>query len=372
MITNTILCGDSLSVLREMPDESVQTCVTSPPYWGLRDYGNEGQIGLEKTPEEYIEKMTKVFSEIKRVLRDDGTLWLNIGDSYAGSGRGRDADGTWNPGQGGSKQATNNGSTIGRQVNSKSLSRNAIEEGAIGNAWGYKQKDLIGIPWMLAFALRSDGWYLRSDIIWHKPNPMPESVTDRPTKSHEYIFLLSKSKNYYYDADAIKEPITDSTTIRMLQNVEAQTGKQWTPQMAKRPNGVNRNRELGYDSKENKLRGHKNMQPDGQEPNSIHVRRTEGMMDLPYAIRNKRSVWTVPTMPYKGAHFATFPEALITPCILAGAPEGGIVLDPFAGSGTTLAVAKAHNRKYIGIELNPEYIKLAEKRLSKVPENLFA
>lgn len=273
-----IYTGDALAVLRKMTAASVQTCVTSPPYWGLRDYGVKGQIGLEKTPGEYVEKLVTVFREVRRVLKDDGTLWLNLGDSYAGGGPHHGAKNT-------GKSATNRGSITG-------IDRLPIA--------GLKSKDLVGIPWRVAFALQSDGWYLRSDIIWAKPNPMPESVRDRPTKAHEYLFLLSKSPRYYYDADAIREPCVDG--MRMP--------KKWN-----NPKG-----------------------------------------------KNKRTVWTITPKPYRGAHFATFPPQLIEPCILAGAPAGGVVLDPFSGAGTTAIVAEQHGRRAIGIELNPAYVELTAKR----------
>lgn len=348
---NQILHGNSINKLRELTDKSSQCCITSPPYWGLRDYGHVDQIGLETTPEEYVRKLVEIFSEVKRVLRDDGTLWVNIGDSYASI-------------SGGYRQPHGNSSILSKKTQS------AVIDSKMKIPAGLKPKDLVGIPWMVAFALRADGWYLRSDIIWAKPNPMPESVTDRPTKSHEYIFLLSKSQRYYYDADAIKEQGMGRTdTSEGSKGILGGSG--WKSKKADRPNGVNLNCELGYDPKENRMRSHKNMQPDGQTPNSIHERRTEGMVDLSYVVRNKRSVWSVPTMPYKGAHFATFPEDLITPCILAGAPINGIILDPFFGSGTVGACAKRFGRKYIGIELNEKYIKLAEKRIGSVSENLF-
>ena len=299
--------GDALETLKQMEDESIHCCVTSPPYWGLRDYGIEGQIGLEKTPEEYVSKIVEVFREVKRVLRDDGTLWLNIGDSYAGSGRG----------------------PTGRNGIGNQEKRQGFHSPKVVIPTGLKPKDLVGIPWMVAFALRADGWYLRQDIIWHKPNPMPESVTDRPTKAHEYIFLLSKSQKYYYDADAIKEPAVTS----------GQTRKFNTPKKVGRL--VNQRKASGNES------------PDA-EP-----------WEVP-AMKNKRSVWTVPTQPFPEAHFAVYPPDLITPCILAGCPVGGTVLDPFAGSGTTLLVAIQHHRKAIGIELNPEYIEIAKRRLNSV------
>ena len=267
--------GDAIEVLKTIPDQSINTCVTSPPYWGLRDYGIDGQVGIEETPEEYVAKMVEVFREVKRVLRNDGTLWLNLGDSYAGN----------------CSQASNNGRAGFGNPRERLVNRKGK---------GLKPKDLVGIPWRVALALQADGWYLRSDIIWHKPNPIPESVKDRPTKAHEYIFLLSKSPRYYYDYEAIKEPVT-----------------------------------------------------------SRQLRPT----------RNRRSVWTVPTRPFPEAHFATFPPELIEPCVLAGCPIGGVVLDPFVGSGTTLLVATRHHRRSIGIELNPEYIKIAERRLKQIQDD---
>lgn len=289
---NTILCGDCLEVLRTLPSSSVDCCVTSPPYYALRDYGVDGQIGLEDTPEVYIAKLSDVFMEVYRVLKPEGTLWLNIGDSYNGNKKG-------------------NTETIKYKVVAES---NDFHK----KLWkGAKQKDLIGIPWMLGFTLRSKGWYLRQDIIWEKGNPLPESVTDRCTKSHEYIFLMSKSLKYYFDHEAIQEK-------------------------AKYPND---NRGSRGDSRR------------GTEMNSVSGVTGE--------MRNKRDVWCVNTKPCKEAHFATYPFELIKPCILAGCPENGIVLDPFMGSGTTAIVARSLNRNYIGVELNPEYIKIAQKRLEK-------
>lgn len=298
--------GDALSVLKTMPEQSVHCCVTSPPYWGLRDYGVDGQLGLESTPDEYVEKLVEVFREVRRVLRDDGTLWLNLGDSYAGSGKG-----AWD------------NKEVQKEVYVPDKDSPQCKLKKVPQ--GLKPKDLVGIPWMVAFALRADGWYLRQDIIWHKPNPMPESVTDRCTKAHEYIFLLSKSQHYYYDHEAISEP---------------------------------------YTSKAEKPR---NKAAEGYNNSYVGGRWSEGERDYYSAgKRNKRSVWTVATKPFKEAHFATFPPALITPCILAGCPVGGTVLDPFAGSGTTLLVATQHHRKSIGIELNPEYIEIAKRRLNSV------
>jgi DNA modification methylase len=334
-----ILHGDALNMLKTLPDESVQCCVTSPPYFGLRDYSVQGQIGLEDSPNAYVAKLVAVFREVRRVLRSDGVLWLNLGDSYAGSGRGRDADGTWNPGKGGSKQETNHGAITGRVVNPKSFSKGAIDAGAIGNAWvkppqGFKAKDLMGIPWMVAFALRTDGWWLRQDIIWSKPNPMPESVTDRCTKSHEYIFLLSKSATYFYDNEAVKEPYTAEID-------------RW-----------------GGDFKRRAI--NEKIDPDGMA-NANSLARCGRDMRLDKNGRNRRSVWNITTKPFSGAHFATFPPEIPEICIKAGSKKGDTILDPFAGSGTTLEVAARLDRNYIGIELNEKYIKdLIEPRLANV------
>lgn len=295
-----IFCGDTLTVLKSWPDEFVQCCVTSPPYWGLRDYGVEGQLGLEKTPEEYVAKMVEVFREIRRVLRPDGTVWINLGDSYSGSG----GAGEW------SKRKAGKQEYAGFQGNNPN--RFPLQ--------GLKPKDLVGIPWRVAFALQADGWWLRSDIIWHKPNPMPESVTDRPTKSHEYIFLLSKSAKYYWDQEAVKEK-----AFGCRRGIPNKT--------------LNNPDRMGDSGLKNGWSGSKN--------------------------RNIRSVWTIATQPYPEAHFATYPEKLVEPCVKSGCPEGGIVLDPFMGSGTTALVALKNNRKYIGIELSPQYIELANKRLKK-------
>lgn len=300
--------GNCLDHLEFMPDNSVNCCVTSPPYFGLRDYGMDGQIGLEQTPEEYVDKMVEVFREVRRVLRDDGTLWLNIGDSYAGSGG---AGNQYKPG-GIAKTGTNAPSTWSAEYKTKPVTQRLA---------GFKSKDLIGIPWMLAFALRTDGWYLRQEIIWHKPNPMPESVKDRCTKAHEQIFLLSKSPRYYFDSEAMKEDA-----------VKGAAGSTFNK-------GKTADHQLGRSSDKERV-------DDGK--------------------RNRRSVWSVATRPYKGAHFATFPPALIEPCILAGCPVGGVVLDPFGGSGTTAGVAVAHGRKAIICELNPEYGKLMPDRVASI------
>jgi DNA modification methylase len=302
---NKIFFGDCIQSLQALPEKIVHTCVTSPPYFGLRDYGHEGQIGLEQTPDEYVTKLVEVFRLVRELLHDSGVLWLNLGDSYNAAGR--EGHGT----RQGVKQGTNRASANGSDNTRPTVA-------------GLKPKDLIGIPWRVAFALQADGWYLRQDIIWHKPNPMPESVTDRCTKSHEYIFLLSKSERYYFDHEAIKEPAVTNDT--------------------RRPYGA---------------RGANELDPRGKQGNGEERDTADGM-------RNRRSVWNVSTKPYKGAHFATFPPDLITPCVLAGSPPEGTVLDPFMGSGTTAMVALTHGRRYIGCELNPAYGPLQEERIYKL------
>lgn len=281
-------------------DNSVQTCITSPPYFGLRDYGMAGQLGLENTPAEYVAKMVEVFRGVRRVLREDGTLWLNLGDSYA-TNRGYQVPSTkGGPKHSGSQAAGGKGSAVPD---------------------GLKPKDLLGVPWRVAFALQADGWYLRQDIVWQKPNPMPESVRDRCTKAHEYIFLLSKSERYYFDADAIKEP-AQNWGLRDRSNF-----RNGTTDLKLKQNGL-----IGKHDEENPT-------------------------------RNKRSVWTVTTKPFKGAHFATFPIALIEPCVLAGSKPGDTVLDPFGGAGTTALAAMKHGRNAVLCELNPEYIGIARARI---------
>ena len=338
--TNKIHQGDVLEVIKTWPDGFVQTCVTSPPYWGLRDYGVDGQLGLEKTPEEFVAKMVEVFREVRRVLRDDGTLWLNLGDSFCSSGRG----GYDRVRAGISKNGGNCASDFHAAPNRMSLP-------------GIKNKDLVGIPWMCAFSLRSDGWYLRSDIIWAKKNCMPESVTDRPTRAHEYIFLLTKSQKYYYDAEAIKEPaiyFDDDRKTRANENHKSMPDE--------KRNGI---RPVYKDARSfdvkhtDKQRGHDRRHA-GFNDRWDQMTKEEQCG----AMRNKRSVWSVATHPYSESHFATFPEKLIEPCVLAGAPSGGLVLDPFMGAGTTALVASKLNRKFIGIELNPKYIEMAEKRIA--------
>src|SRR3990167_5367183 len=359
-----IICGDSLTELKKMENGSIDCCVTSPPYWGLRDYqtatweggskncshkrdskksgaGETGsdnvtggigdgiykdiclhcgakridaQLGLEKTPEDYVAMMVEIFREVKRVLKKEGTLWLNLGDSYAGSGKGH----------------------------SDKINYACVVGGVTASYTDkiLKPKDIVGIPWRVAFAPRTDGWYLRQDIIWHKPNPMPESVTDRCTKAHEYIFLMSKSARYYFDGEAIKEPANyDGRKDTMNKGSE------------KYRNGFVPN----------------------QNPQSVAVKGHERWQrgENGEYLRNKRSVWTITTKPFKGAHFATFPEGLIVPCVLAGCPKNGIILDPFMGAGTTGVVCKKNNRNFIGIELNPEYVKMAEQRINNTNGVLF-
>ena len=302
----TVLVGDCLASLRTLPDQSVHTCVTSPPYFGLRDYGVDGQIGLEDTPDAFVSRLVEVFREVRRVLRDDATLWLSLGDSY---GR-NPAKGQHKPGQSGGKHAA---------VYNRGKGRASAT--ALGDS--VKEKDLIGIPWRVAFALQADGWYLRQDIIWSKPNPMPESVRDRCTKAHEYVFLLSKGPRYYFDSDAIKEPGVIPAGTKGAKGSAARAAQR----------GVN------------------------SRPPEYKV--YDGM-------RNRRSVWTVTTKPFKGAHFATFPPDLIEPCILAGCPPGGTVLDPFGGSGTTAGVALKHGRNAILCELNPDYAALVKARVDSI------
>ena len=335
MVEVKIIQGDALEQLQKLPSESAYTCITSPPYYGLRDYGTNGQIGTEETPEEYIERLTAVFREVRRVLRHDGTLWVNIGDSYAGSWRGRNADGT----------AANTGDNK-RNVGSRAGTVKKAKDSC-------KPKDLIGIPWMLAFALRADGWYLRQDIIWQKPNAMPESVKDRCTKSHEYIFLLSKSRRYFYDAEAISEPIADSSVKRYQEDISAQKGSLRVQKGKKGPMKAVPPRYGGKKYTEN--------------PDAFY-RTKSGTMYEVRPRRNRRDVWTISTASFKGAHFATFPEKLVEPCVLAGSPQGGTVIDPFMGSGTTGVVAKRLGRDFVGIEINPEYCKLAEERINTATE----
>jgi DNA modification methylase len=304
-----LIHGDALDVLRQMPDGCVQTCITSPPYYGLRDYGHAGQIGLEPTPAGYVARLVAVFEEVRRVLRDDGTLWLNLGDSYNSAASNQNGRGLDDKVRGGNRERGRN---------------SAIWDGA-------KVKDLLGIPWRVAFALQDAGWTLRQDIIWAKPNPMPESVRDRCTKAHEYLFLLSKSARYFFDAEAIREPAKCSARPE---------SSRWKDEGSKLSGTMSTKTGLGFNKPE-----------DGA---------------------NKRSVWTVTPDPYPGAHFAVMPPELVRPCVLAGSKVGGIVLDPFAGSGTTLAVAVEEKRLAVGVELNPAYLALARKRVTGMTPRLFA
>lgn len=296
----TFRTGDALQVLKTLPAGSVHSVVTSPPYFGLRDYQMSGQIGLEVGPAEYVARLVEVFREVHRVLRHDGTFWLNLGDSYAGGGSGSRDPVAW------PKQARNDHKTIHAKKHT-----------------GLRHKQLIGIPWRVAFALQDDGWILRQDIVWHKTNPMPESVKDRCTRAHEFIFMFSKSPTYFFDSDAIKEPAAKSTKLRASKNYSV--GGSNAPGRG----------DAGYNFRKFQSKD-----------------------------RNKRSVWSIATSPYKGAHFATFPPDLIEPCILSGSPVGGVVLDPFGGAGTTGLVAARNGRDAILIELNPEFTRLAQDRVA--------
>jgi len=337
-MTVKIHIGDCRQVLKTLPAESVHCVVTSPPYFGLRDYGVDGQIGLEPTPAEFVQAMVQVFREVRRVLRDDGTLWLNLGDSYCNADK-------WGGG----------GANTGKHR--RTPDGDVASWRAVRRKWaavpGIKSKDLIGIPWMVAFALRADGWYLRQDIIWSKPNPMPESVTDRCTKAHEYIFLFSKSRRYYFDFEAIAEPLAESSMQRLSQpTIETQSGSDQVPG---KTNGTmkavcRRSKDCDEDARSV-----------GSRPHSLSD--FEAKNGGIYAKRNKRSVWEVATQPFKEAHFATFPPALIEPCILAGSEPDGVILDPFGGAGTTGLVADRLQREAILIELNPEYVAMAERRI---------
>jgi DNA modification methylase len=319
--------GDWIEVLRTMPDESVHCVVTSPPYWGLRDYGVAGQLGLERTPDEYVAKMVEGFREVRRVLRDDGSLWLNLGDSYASA---------W---------ACKRRSIIGLGSPDDTVERGRMAE-------GLKEKDLCGIPWMVALALRSDGWYLRQDIIWAKPNPMPESVRDRCTKAHEYIFLLSKGERYFYDAGAISE---DSVT----NDIRRPYGSQGAWELDGRPE------EQKHGGEPRSFRGSQfntGKTAEHQLGRASDKPRVDTFLGEK---RNKRSVWSVSTSPFPEAHFATFPPEIPETCIKAGCPENGTVLDPFNGAGTTGLVATRLGRNYIGIELKPNYIEMATRRIEQ-------
>jgi DNA modification methylase len=329
-VTVRILNCDVMDGLAQLPDESVHCVVTSPPYWGLRDYGVDGQIGLEPTPAEFVSRMVEVFREVRRVLRDDGTLWLNLGDSY-------------NTQQAGNKTPSGFSQTRPSRVSGNG-DQETVKHGR-GLINGLKPKDLIGIPWRVALALQADGWWLRSDIIWSKPNPMPESVTDRPTKAHEYVFLLTKSERYFYDADAIKEAASYAGPN--------------APGSISSPYGQ------GFTRRSRDDRARKNEQQADRRRAGFNDRwdAAEAAGDAPLA-RNKRSVWQIATAPFAEAHFATFPPELPEICIKAGCPKGGTVLDPFGGAGTTGLVADRLQRNAVLIELNPEYAAMAERRIN--------
>jgi DNA modification methylase len=314
-----ILTGDVRQRLADIPDGSVRCCVTSPPYWGLRDYGNDGQIGLEQTPEAYVAEMVEVFREVRRTLTDDGSLWLNLGDSYVG---------------GGGFSPTSPSNLLG---SNRKASKKAHAKAALKASGHMKPKDLVGIPWRVAFALQADGWWLRQDIIWHKPNPMPESVTDRCTKAHEYVFLLTKSAKYYYDAEAIEEA------------AKTPSGATWPERKAA---GATAGNVIVGDGIRNGTQ------------RVVHGAGVTSNLTRQDGKRNKRSVWSIATKPFKGAHFAVMPEALAEPCVLAGSAPGDLVLDPFTGSGTVAVVALRNNRRFIGVELNPEYVDIANDRIN--------
>jgi len=309
-----ILQGDAFKRLKELPDESAHCCITSPPYWRLRDYGVEGQLGLERTPEEYVASLIDIFAEIRRVLRKDGTLWLNLGDSYIGGGRGG-----------------KNGIPHGG-IEEKRSKRGTKWGAPTGMVPGLKRKDLAGIPWRVAFALQADGWYLRQDIVWYKPNPMPESVTDRCTKAHEYVFLLTKAAKYYYNARDLAEPLQSDPASWGRHNKKDPGLQALSPRAMFGPSRGGR---------------------DGTEWGNGKT-------------RNRRSVWTIASQAYPEAHFATFPEALVEPMVMAGSRRGDIILDPFSGAGTAGVVALKLGRKYLGIELNPDYVEMSKRRLAPV------
>lgn len=339
MEINRVYVGDALETLKKFESESINCCITSPPYYGLRDYGVDGQIGLEDSPEEYIERLSAVFDEVWRVLRPDGTLWVNIADSYFGSGKG---SARYPENAKKYKQGSNRGTTGAKKTAIKWKSDEI------------KPKDLIGIPWIFALELRRRGWYLRQDIIWAKPNPMPESVTDRCTKSHEYLFLFSKQNHYYFDAEAISEPVAPRTIQRLGQDIKSQKGSYL-------PGKTNGNMKAAAP----RFGGKKY----SENKDGFYRTKSGNIYDFRDR-RNKRDVWTVTTKPFKDAHFATFPEDLIEPCVLAGCPIGGVILDPFFGSGTVGVVCTRKQRNYVGIELNPKYVNMANKRNSSVQIDL--
>lgn len=352
-MTVRILLGDVREQLKTLPDESVHCVVTSPPYFGLRDYGVAGQIGLEATPAEFVDVMVDVFREVRRVLRADGTLWVNLGDSYAGS---------WGS-QGREYSGVSVSALSARQV--VASQRKSSLTGS-GRGLGLKPKDLMGMPWRVAFALQDDGWYLRQDIIWAKPNPMPESIKDRCTKAHEYLFLLSKSQRYYFDADSIAEVTDyDPSKSKLPDGWDTGPGGHGSFHRSGREKG---RRSVGANGPDRPSKGVPNgavTRVRGLPPRHAEYKSSDqsGLDSVPRGYRNKRSVWTVATRPFKEAHFATFPPDLIEPCVLAGAPRGGIVLDPFGGAGTTGLVADRAGRNAVLIELNPEYADIARRRI---------
>lgn len=321
--------GDALDVLRTLPADSVQCCVTSPPYWGLRDYGVDGQIGLEPTLQEFLARLVAVFAEVRRVLRPDGVCWVNMGDCYVQGGRG----------------GVGNNSQLSGARHNASESRKAIAKLSRIRVGDLKPKQLVGQPWRLAFALQDDGWWLRQEVIWEKPNAMPESVADRPTRSHEQVFLLTKADRYFYDAEAIKERVTGTAHPRGA-GVNPKAGKNESAAAAAAQAPSQHRRQAGFNARWK------------SKQNASFSAAVAGLVET----RNARSVWSIPTQPYSEAHFATFPEALARRCILAGSRPGDVVLDPFTGSGTTAAVALSLGRSFVGAELNPDYAALASER----------
>lgn len=377
----TLHNGDALSVLRTLPDASVNCCVTSPPYFNLRDYGHEEQIGMEESPAAFVAALVSVFAEVRRVLRDDGVLWMNLGDSYAGSwgAQSREHAG---------KHAPNVSAISANQV--RAAGRRLSGTGSIPADSGLKPKDLIGVPWMAAFALRADGWFLRSDVVWHKPNPMPESIQDRPTKAHEMVFLLSKSARYWYDADAIREKYALSTLKQFEQPYDGEATKDYGAAGVQNPSGVKarivakardkqsqhgNRRYSGFNDRWDESVAEYAGKHAGADPQSAGRRMLANVKaardagadhDNPFGGANARSVWTIPTEPSPYEHFAVMPKALARRCIIAGCPAGGVVLDPFAGMATTGVVALEEGRSFVGIELNPKYHAAARERLAGV------
>ncbi len=353
--------GDALARLRELPDECVQCVVTSPPYWGLRDYGVDGQLGLEHSVEEYLARIVEIFREVRRVLRRDGTCWVNMGDAYVAAPPGNDR-----PDHSGSTFLGTRGLQGGsRRSRRPSHRRDKAEVGdaAHKRVAHLRPKNLIGLPWRVAFALQSDGWILRSDIVWSKPNPMPESVRDRPTRAHEYVFLFSRARFYHYDRHAVSEPVTGTSRPRgsgVNPKSRAPTGWDLGPGDHRTKTG----RYDKYDGSPVAVVGHRAHRAAGL--NGRRSRQNVGFSGAVNALvdrRSMRTVWTIPTQPFPGAHFATFPFELVRPCILAGSRSGDAILDPFAGSGTVGVVALDLDRSFVGIELNPSYAEMARARI---------